>query len=137
MASSVFPLEITTPTRSFFSGDVHMLIITTPTGKMGIMRHHTPMIVAVESDVIALTIGGSVKQASVTSGFLEITDEKVILLVDSAEWPEEIDVNRALEAKRRAEERLHFKTSEREYVQSKAALARAAARLRATRRGKT
>jgi len=61
---------------------------------------------------------------------MEITNEKVVLLTDAAEWPNEIDVNRAERAKQRAEERLLSKVSEEEYIRTKAAITRAAERLK-------
>lgn len=134
--ASTFHLEIATPERLFMNEEVEMVVVTTPEGKMGIMKGHLPMIVAISSNFISIKMNGETKLASIASGFMEITSEKVIILVDSAEWPEEIDINRALEAKKRAEERLHFKLSEKEYVQSEAALARALARLKVTRKFK-
>ena len=131
---SPFHLEIATPERLFYSGDVEMVIVSTPTGQVGILKNHMPMVLAVTSDPIRLLIDEKWKEASVASGFMEVTKDNVVLFVDSAEWPEEIDVLRAIEAKKRAEERLHFKHSQQEYVQSQAALARAISRLRVTKK---
>ncbi len=71
-------------------------------------------------------------QGLCTQGFAEITSEYAVVLVSTAEKPEEIDAARAQRAKERAEERLRQHESQREYFRSKAALARATARLRAT-----
>ena len=76
---------------------------------------------------------GSWVDIAVGAGFAEVVNNRVTILVDTAERPEEIDVRRAEEAKERAEERLRQKQSIREYHLSKAALARAMARLKATR----
>ena len=65
-------------------------------------------------------------------GFVEIMPEFVVLLADTVEWPDEIDIRRAKEAKERAQERLRQKESQREYYHSKAALSRAMARLKVT-----
>lgn len=67
---------------------------------------------------------------------MEVKQNKAIILVDTAEWPDEIDINRANAAKERAEERILRKASQTEYIQSKAALAKAMARLAAGRKGK-
>ena len=65
-------------------------------------------------------------------GFVEIMPEFVVLLADTVEWPDEIDIRRAEEAKERAQERLRQKESQKEYYHSKAALSRAMARLKVT-----
>ena len=79
---------------------------------------------------IRIQINGEWKQAFVSDGFLELARNHIIMLVDSAEWPEEIDVNRAESAKERANERLHHRLSAHEYATTQAALARALARLK-------
>ncbi|MDR1067566.1 MAG: F0F1 ATP synthase subunit epsilon, partial [Clostridiales bacterium] len=69
---------------------------------------------------------------ALSDGFAQIKNKTVLIMADSAEWPEEIDVNRALEAKRRSEERLKTRQNEIEYVRSKVALKRALNRLNAS-----
>ena len=72
------------------------------------------------------------KEAAVGDGFVEIMPEFVVLLADTVEWPDEIDIRRAKEAKERAQERLRQKESQSKYYHSKAALSRAMARLKVT-----
>jgi len=126
-----FKLEIVTPERGFFSDDVEMLVVKTPQGEMGVLAGHIPLVaaIAVGSCRIKKKTGEMV-EAVLTEGFLEIKQEKTIVFTDTAEWPDEIDANRAEAARKRAEERLAMKQSEVEYVRSQAALTRAMARLK-------
>jgi F-type H+-transporting ATPase subunit epsilon len=129
MASN-FNLEIVTPERKFFSDQVEMVILHTPDGEMGILEGHVPMVVAVGIGPVKIKKNGEWKEAVLTEGFMEIKQDKTIILTDTAEWPQEIDINRAKAARQRAEERLQRQISQAEYVRSKAALARALARLK-------
>jgi F-type H+-transporting ATPase subunit epsilon len=130
---SKFKLEVVTPERKFFEGEAEMVIIKTPEGEMGILADHEPALVAVEAGILKILVDGKWQESAVSQGFMEVTHEKTIALVDTAEWPHEIDANRAQEAKTRAEERLQQKLSQIEYLRSQTALARAMARLKVTR----
>ena len=92
------------------------------------------MVIAIDEGQMKFQPEGSDEwiHAVVGMGFVEIVNNRVTLLVETAEKPEEIDVRRAEEAKQRAEERLRQKQSIHEYYHSRAALARAMARLKAT-----
>lgn len=131
--ASTFNLEIITPQRQFFTGNVEMIIIKTPQGEMGVLHGHIPMVVAIESGPIRILQDGKWLEAALSEGFIEVKQEKAIILADTAEWPEEIDVNRAKAAKERAEERLQRQLSRIEHLRSQAALARALARLKVTK----
>jgi len=135
MASTFF-LEIATPNRKFFSGEVEMVVLKTPEGFMGILKDHAPMVVAVDIGPIRIEQNGKQIEAFLSEGFMEITKEKTIILCDTAEWPDEIDANRAEAARERAQERLQRKLSQIEYIRSRAALARAMARLKVTKSNK-
>jgi F-type H+-transporting ATPase subunit epsilon len=126
-------LEVVTPERKFFEGEVENLIITTPEGEVGILKNHEQAVFAVAPGVIKILANGQWKEAAVSSGFTEVTHEKTIVLVGTAEWPEEIDVNRANTAREKAEEKLRQSTAIIEHLRSQAALARALARLKVTR----
>lgn len=132
--ASTFYLEILTPLRKFFSGDVEEIVLKTLDGEMGVLKGHIPMVVAVDIGPIRILRNGEWLTAALSSGFMEITRDKTVILVDTAEWPHEIDINRALAAKRRAEERLHQKMSQVEHLRSQAALARATVRLKVTKK---
>jgi len=125
-----FNFEIVTPERHFFSAEVEMVIIKTPNGEMGVLAGHIPMVVAVAVGPIRIQQDGKQLTAFLSEGFMEVTREKTIILADTAEWPDEIDENRARAAKQRAEERLQNKLSYKEYVQTQTALVRAMERLK-------
>jgi F-type H+-transporting ATPase subunit epsilon len=131
--ASVFNLEIVTPEKNFYSGEVEMLIIKTPEGEMGVLKGHTPMVVSVAVGPIKIKKDGEWLEAAITEGFMEVTLEKTVILADTAEWPNEVDVNRANAARLRAEERLQRQNSKVEYIRSQAALTRALARLKVTK----
>lgn len=131
--AKTFKLKIITPERDFFSGDVEMIIATTPDGEIGILRDHVQMVVAVAIGTIKIKTPGGWQEAILTEGFMEIKQDQTVILTDTAEWPHEVDINRAKEAKKRAEERLQSQLSKIEYIRSQTALARAIERLKATK----
>ncbi len=131
--ASTFLLEVVTPDRKFFTEEVQMVIIKTPDGEMGILKDHTPMVVAVAIGPIRIQKDGEWLEAVISEGFMEIKQDKTVILVDTAEWPNEIDINRARAAKERAEERLQRQLSQVEYTRSRAALAKAMARLKVSK----
>lgn len=104
--TKTFNLEIVTPDRIFFEGDAEMIELKTTEGDIGVLKDHIPLTAIVAPGVLKITNDGEVKEAALLSGFLEILQDKVIILAESCEWPEEIDINRAKEAKIRAERRL-------------------------------
>ena len=117
-----FRLEVISPERIFYSGDVEMLELTTTEGEIGIYADHIPLTTIIAPGVMTITETGSqLKQAAVLEGFMEITQEKVTVLAQSCEWPEEIDTNSAQEARARAERRL--KSSDANINMSRAELA--------------
>lgn len=128
--AATFTLEILTPDRAFYSEVIEMVILKTPQGEMGVLAGHIPMVVAVDAGPVRIKKGNEWVEAALTEGFMEIKQDRAIILVDTAEWPDEIDERRAEEAKVRAEERLHNQLSQIEYTRSQAALARAMARLK-------
>lgn len=128
-----FLLEIVTPDRQFYNGQAESLILPIQDGFYGVETGHEPVVTSVEPGELRYRVDGQWRVAAVTSGFAEIMPDRVILLVSAAESPEEIDLKRAEAARARAEDRLRQKESLREYHSSKAALARAMARLKAVR----
>ena len=126
MATSSFYLKVISANRVFFAGKCRSLIVPEFDGQKEILAH-------LEGQMKFQPEGSDEWiHAVVGMGFVEIVNNRVTLLVETAEKPEEIDVRRAEEAKQRAEERLRQKQSIHEYYHSRAALARAMARLKAT-----
>lgn len=133
---NTFYLEIITPDRRFFSGDVETVILRTPEGEIGILKNHMPIVVAVDIGPVRIKKDGDWLEAVLTEGFMEVAGNKAVILVDTAEWPAEIDLNRANAAKERAQERLHSKIAHIEYARSQAALTRALMRIKMKKTGK-
>lgn len=126
-----FGLKIIASDRVFYDGRCRKLTLPAPDGEMGILPNH-------ENMVIAVTVGDARMEAeegkwvdiAVGAGFAEVVNNRVTVLVDTAERPEEIDVRRAEEAKERAEEQMRQKQSTQEYYRTQASLARAMNRLK-------
>lgn len=127
-----FFLEVLTPERKFYSAEAEEVIFRTVDGEMGVLAQHAPTVVSVDVGALRIKAEGKWIEALITEGFAEIMPDRVVILTDTAEYPEEIDTNRAKAAKERAEERLQKQLSQIEYTRSKAALARAMARMKIT-----
>ena len=115
-------LNITASSGEFYQGDCESLILPTGDGVYGVQAGHNPVLVALHMGIAKFTVNGETREVLVGDGIAEVTPTFVLLLVDSAERPEDID-------RIRAEERLQHKQSMHEYYQSKIALDRAMQRL--------
>lgn len=131
--AATFELEIVTPEKKFFSGEAEMVVLKTIDGEIGVLKGHTPMVIAVAIGPVRIKKDGEWLDAVLSEGFMEIKQDKTIILVDTAEWPHEIDVNRAKAAKERAEERLQRQLNRVEQMRSQAALAKSLARLKVSK----
>ncbi|MEY8382537.1 ATP synthase F1 subunit epsilon [Christensenellaceae bacterium 44-20] len=129
-----FDLSIMTPERQFFSGQVEALTITGIDGQMTVLAGHAPMVVSLAVGEISIKQDGVWREAVNSEGFMEVLQDSVVVFVQACEWPEDIDMRRAEEAKHRAEERIRQRQSIWENKSSKIALARAMVRLRAGRK---
>ena len=129
MADKKFDLEIMCPDRSFFHGEADMVEFNTTEGYIGVYPAHIPLATILSPGVLVIHNDGVEKRAAVHSGFAEILPEKVTLLAEVAEWPDEIDVERAEAAKKRAEERLASKAESVDVMRAELALRRALVRM--------
>ncbi len=134
--SDTFYLEILTPDRKFFWGEVESLIVNTPSGQIGILKDHMPIVAVVEVGIVKIKKDGNWLEAVLGQGFMEVKRNRTVIIADTAEWPDEIDINRAKAAKERAMERILRRENQTEYIRSQAALARAMARLAAGKKVK-
>ncbi len=126
---NTFLLKIITPDRIFYEGDASMVEFNTTEGEIGIYREHVPTTVIVAPGILTITEEGGEKDAALHAGFAEILQDKVTIMAEVIEWPAEIDLERAEEARRRAEERLASKTPETDVARAETALQRAIARI--------
>ena len=123
-------LEVATPDKGeVFSKDVNMLITRSICGELGILPKHARLLTELIPHAMRIKVDGGETQLFVGGGFMEVTPDKITILADSAESPDDIDVDRARAAYKRAEERLAKKDSEVDIERAEAALARAKARL--------
>lgn len=121
-----FHLRIISPTRIFCEQDAYMLEFCSTEGEMGVYAQHVPTTVVLVPGIMRITnADGEKKLAAVHGGFVEILKDRVTVMAEVAEWPEEIDVNRAHEAQIRAERRLASRDQEINQARAKMALRRA------------
>ncbi len=124
-----FTLNIISPERVFYEGKASMVELTTLKGDVGIYKGHIPMTMILVPGVVTITEEDGKKQAAIHSGFMEVLPEKVTIMAEVAEWPEEIDVNRAKEAEVRAQRRLETNDPMMNRQRAEFALRRAMVRL--------
>jgi len=106
---AIIRLDIVTAEQSVYSEDVDMVIAPGIQGQLGILPQHTTLMTMLAPGELIVKKGGEEFYIAVSGGFLEVRPDRVIVLADSAERAEEIDVARAEEAKRRAQKRLEEK----------------------------
>ena len=124
-----FILNITASSGEFYQGSCESMVLPVKDGVYVVQAGHSPVLVAIHMGMLKFTVDGEIREILVGDGIAEVTPTFVLLLVDSAERPEDIDKNRAEAARIRAEERLQHKQSMHEYYQTKIALDRAMQRL--------
>lgn len=130
----VFELKVIAVDRIFFDGSCRQIILSAADGSAGIMAHHENAVLAlVEGTIRIQKEDGEWLEAVSGIGHAQVADNRVTILVDFAEKPEEIDEQRAQEALERAREAMRQKQSVQEYHMSQANIARAMARLAAKR----
>lgn len=128
-----FLLRVITPERVFYENQVEMVEFNTTEGEIGILPGHIPLTVIIKPGVLYITREEGDKEAALHAGFAEILPDRVTILAEIIEWPEEIDAERAEAAKERAQERLLRKSSETDLARAETALQRAVARIQVLR----
>lgn len=104
---NILKLTIITPEKEFYSGEVLDLVTENEAGRLGFLPEHVAMVTVLKPSVTTFTEkDGKKLKAFTSSGILSIKDNEVNLMCDASEWPEDIDIKRAEEAKTRAEMRL-------------------------------
>jgi F-type H+-transporting ATPase subunit epsilon len=128
-------VEIVTGERSVYQeDDVDMVVAPGADGSLGILPNHAALISLLSNGELRIKKGGHEESLVTFGGFLEVIDNKVLVLADSAERVEEIDVARAEQARERAEQALRDRKSIQDIAEAEAALRRAAVRLRVGQR---
>lgn len=129
--AELFTLEIISPERKFYEGQVNFVEMKTSEGEIGVYKNHIPMTSIIVPCVIKMHEENEVKKAAIHGGFVEILKDKITVMAEIAEWPEEIDENRANEAKIRAERRLNDGGADVNMDRAELALRRSLARIEA------
>jgi len=122
-------LEIVSAESVVFSEDVDVVVAPGVEGQLGILPHHAPLMTMLQPGELLVRKGGEEFFLVVSGGFLEVRPDRIIVLADAAERVEEIDIARAEEAKRRAEERLRQHAPDIDSTRAEAALRRSLVRL--------
>ena len=133
MAENTFELKIISPDEMFYEGIAEFLEFTATTGEMGVYAQHVPTTVILEPCVMRIHQNGELKKAAIMGGFVEILKEKITVMAEDAQWPEEIDVSRAEAAKDRAQKRIASPDSKTDIARAQTALKRALARIETVR----
>ncbi len=127
----LFQVHILAADRTFYDGPCISLTVPTSDGELGILAHHSPIIAAVQPGTLRYQAPGcEVQLAAVSPGMVKVENNEVLVLVDSAERPEEIDAARAQREADQAREAILQKKSIQEYQVAQGTLARALNRLR-------
>lgn len=128
-----FKLEIITPEKKFFDGETEQIIVRTTVGDVGILNGHEPYCAALGIGQMRIMIDGKLRHAATSGGIIKVSREKTVVLVDSCEWADEIDIQRAQNAKDNAEQRIKSADSDRQIKMAEYKLKRALNRIDATR----
>lgn len=130
--------EIVTAERRVYAGDVWEVIAPSSSGQVGILPQHAPLLSSLEPGEVRLVLlDGEEVLLAIGGGFMEVRDDRVIILADSAERADEIDAERARQAREQAEALLRQKVSDVDFARAEAAMRRALVRLQVAERART
>ncbi|HOJ45287.1 MAG TPA: ATP synthase F1 subunit epsilon [Bacilli bacterium] len=122
-------LVILTPRKKFYEGDVALVNLVTIAGEIGILPEHHPLISVIKTGILHIIIGDKTHYFATSGGVVSIDHDKLVLLLETIERPEDIDIKRAEEAKKRAEALLKSQSGEVDVRRAEAALSRALNRI--------
>lgn len=124
-----FKLQIITPEKTVFDGDAEQVIVRTTVGDVGILKGHEPYCAALGIGQMRIMQNGEFRRAATSGGIIKVSKEMTTILVQTCEWSDEIDVERANAAKAAAEERIKAAKSDKELLLADAKLKRALNRI--------
>jgi F-type H+-transporting ATPase subunit epsilon len=129
-AHTTMHVEVVTAERELYSGEADVVIAPGSEGELGILPRHAALLTTLKVGQLLIRLGGAEEPLFVSGGFLEVSNNSVTVLAETAERAEEIDQARAEAARRRAQEHLQQAQSDIERAELVGALERAVARLR-------
>lgn len=124
-------LDVVTPERLLLSEKIDSLVVPAAEGYLGVLPNHAPLIAGLKPGRVKYLLAGKKHYLAIGGGFMEVYKNKVTILADTAERPEEIDLARAEAAKARAEKRLRERPQGLDVTRAELALSKAMARLKA------
>ena len=127
--AELMKLQVVCPDRTFYEGEVTMVELNTTEGEIGVYPRHIPMTSILRPGILTITNEEGIRNAALHEGFVQIMPDKVTILAESAEWPDEIDLDRAEAAKERAEDRIKTQDHKTDIARAETALLRAIARI--------
>lgn len=133
---AAFKLEMFTPKKQFFSGEVESVVLNSIDGEIGVLSGHYPMTAAVAPGEIKIKINGEWKSAFNSEGFMEVRPDEMLIFSHSCEWPEDIDEARARAEYERETEQLRNAESLLEHRSAEIALQRITAMLSVKKKSK-
>ena len=128
MADNTFKVSIITPERTFYEGEAEMIEFNTVEGQIGVYPKHIPLTTVIAPGICTIHEAEGQKRAAVHAGLAEVLPDKVTLLAEIAEWPDEIDLERARSAEDRARERIANKAGDIDLLRAEIALKKALVR---------
>lgn len=128
-----FQLKIISPDNVIFEGEGTFLEFVSVEGEMGVYKNHIPLTTILEPCVMKIHNESEMRKAAVLGGFIEIQKEKITVLAEDAQWPNEIDVERARRAEERAKARLEKPEENIDVMRAEIALKKAIARQNAAK----
>jgi len=128
MANNKLRLRIVTPSKVLYDNDVDMVIMRSTTGDIGILANHQPLTTTLDYGILTIKNGDNELKATVFGGFASVSNG-VTVLSDAAEWPDEIDRERAIKAQERALNRIRSGSGNIDIARAELALKRANTRL--------
>jgi F-type H+-transporting ATPase subunit epsilon len=127
----VLKVEIVTPERRVSQSEADSVIIPAVDGELGILTNHTPLVAQLQPGDIRIHSGQETQILAVSGGFVEVQNNQVVIMAETAELAHEIDAERARQAAERAKAELKSPSGPKDLLQAEAALRRALARLHA------
>ncbi len=124
-----FKLQIITPEKTFFDGEVEQVIARTTVGDVGILKGHEPYCAALGVGQMRVMVNGEFRRAATSGGIIKVLKDRTTILVQTCEWAEDIDVTRANAAKEAAEARKKSAADDKELALAEAKLQRALNRI--------
>jgi F-type H+-transporting ATPase subunit epsilon len=131
---ATFKLDVVTIERSVYSDDINVLIVWGSKGQLAILPYHAPLMTMLQPGEVIIRKDDSEIYMAVSGGFLEVLNNKVVILADACERAEEIDIKRAEEAKERAEKLVSSQLGRADLAEAEAALRRSLSRIKVARK---